>query len=48
VTLVQKTYAKGVKLTKKAMTELEKRLERLPDLGKWFVKITPLPTAVVG
>ncbi len=48
VALVQKTYEKGVELTKKAMAELEKRFERLPDLGKWFVKIVPLPQPLLG
>ncbi len=43
VKLVKKTYHTGVKLTKKAMDELEKRFERLPGLGKWFVLIRPLP-----
>jgi hypothetical protein len=44
VQLVEKTYQTGVKLTQKAMAELEKRLERLPNLEKWFVRITPIPT----
>lgn len=44
VNIVEKTYCTGVKLTKKAMTELEKRFERLPGLEKWFVLIPPLPT----
>lgn len=46
VTLVQKTYAKGVKLTRKEMQAVEKRLERWSDLAKWFVKIVPLPQGV--
>jgi len=41
---VQQTYAKGVKLTAAAMRALETRLERDPDLGKYFVRIAPLPT----
>ena len=44
VQLVEKTYQTGIKLTHKAMAELEKRLERLPNLEKWFVRITPIPT----
>ena len=44
VQLVEKTYQTGIKLTQKAMAELEKRLERLPNLEKWFVRITPIPT----
>ena len=43
VKIVKKTYHTGVKLTKKAMEELEKRFERLPGLEKWFVLIRPLP-----
>jgi hypothetical protein len=43
VKLVEKTYHTGVKLTKKAMTKLEERFERLPGLEKWFVCIAPLP-----
>jgi len=44
VKIVKKTYCTGVKLTKNAMEELEKRFERLPGLEKWFVLIRPLPT----
>ena len=43
VQLVENTYQTGVKLTQKAMAELEKRFERLPNLEKWFVRITPIP-----
>jgi len=43
VKIVKKTYCTGVKLTKNAMEELEKRFERLPGLEKWFVLIRPLP-----
>jgi hypothetical protein len=38
---LHKTYDKGVKLTKHAMQAVEDRLERLPGLEKWFVRITP-------
>lgn len=41
VKLVEKNYETGVKLTQKTMKILEKRLERLPGLEKWFVKIQP-------
>lgn len=48
VTLVTKTYQTGVKLTQKAMAQVETQIERLthstleglPDLGKWFVDIS--------
>jgi len=43
VKLVEKTYQKGVSLTPKEMAELEERFERLSDLGKWFVRISPIP-----
>lgn len=39
---VTQTYHSGVRLTQKAMTQLEKRLIRLPHLAKWFVHISPL------
>jgi Rhodopirellula transposase DDE domain len=39
VTLVEKIYHTGVKLTKSAMKKVEEQLERLPDLKKWFVSI---------
>jgi len=42
VKLVAKTYPLGVKLTPKEMDELEKRFERWPKLGKWFVRIAPV------
>lgn len=45
VTLVEKTYAKGVRLTKKAMVPYESCLERLSGLRKWFVTITASVTA---
>ena len=43
VKLVEKAYQKGVRLTPKEMAELEERFERLPDLEKWFVRISPIP-----
>lgn len=42
VQLVSKTYHTGVKLTQEQMQLLEKRLQRLKGLEKWFVLITPL------
>lgn len=39
VTIVKKTYQKGVSLTKKAMKEVEKRLQRSKELPKYFVSI---------
>ena len=41
VTLVEKVYQKGVKLTKKAMAAYEAIIRRLPGLEKWFVEINP-------
>jgi len=41
VEFIEKTYAKGVKLSKKAMALLEERLTRSPTLPKWFLHITP-------
>lgn len=43
VQLVHGLYDTGKKLTQKAMTLLEQRFERDAGLGKWFVKIQPLP-----
>ncbi len=47
VKLVTQTYSTGVRLTKKAMEEIENKIERLtnftednlPNLGKWFIDI---------
>lgn len=39
VTLVDKVYRTGVKLTKQAMASVEKQIQRLPNLKKWFVEI---------
>lgn len=44
IKLVEKTYETGKKLTKKVMKKLEKRLKRLPNLAKWFVRIEPIAT----
>lgn len=43
VQLLVKTYHTGIRLTQQAMQQLEQRLERLPTLPKWFVRITPQP-----
>ena len=43
VTLVTKTYHKGVRLTKEAMAAVEKQVRRLPTLEKWFVDIPCQP-----
>lgn len=42
VRLVRKIYRKGVRLTKKQMTVIEKRLQRLSGLEKWFITICPV------
>jgi Rhodopirellula transposase DDE domain len=37
----QRTYAKGISLSKTAMRKVENRLERNPDLPKWDILIRP-------
>lgn len=44
VALVEKVYNTGVKLTQQAMAEVERQIQRLPNLQKWFVEITGKPT----
>jgi hypothetical protein len=44
VRLITTTYQTGVRLTKKAMTEVEKHLVRLRGLERWFVKISGTPS----
>jgi hypothetical protein len=39
---VETLYQTGIRLSARAMSALEKRLERLPALEKWFVRIVPL------
>lgn len=39
--LIDKDYPKGVRLTKKEMKPYEAGLDRLEDLGKWFLDILP-------
>jgi hypothetical protein len=41
--MVQGTYESGVKLTRKTMAAYEARLERSPELEKWFVDIHVFP-----
>jgi transposase len=43
VKLVTKVYSTGVKLTEEAMAEVEKQINRLPELKKWFVEIFAQP-----
>lgn len=47
VELIDKSYRKGVRLSKGEMAELEKQIERLPGLGKWFVTF-PSPAPSLG
>jgi hypothetical protein len=46
VKVVTTVYQTGVRLTQTAMQELEQRVQRLPNLGKWFVDIIPPMLAV--
>ena len=41
VNLSQEIYQKGISLTKKEMKEIERRLERNPNLPKWDILIRP-------
>jgi hypothetical protein len=41
VELVTTTYHTGVKLSKDDMEDIEMQIVRLPDLGKWFITISP-------
>jgi hypothetical protein len=43
VQLVSGIYQTGVKLTKQAMSVLERRIRRLPGLERWFVDIPACP-----
>jgi hypothetical protein len=40
----EKVYAKGVRLSKRAMRAVEARLERHPELPKWDILIQPALT----
>jgi Rhodopirellula transposase DDE domain len=44
VRLITTAYQTGVRLTKKAMAEVETHLERLRGLERWFVKISSTPS----
>jgi hypothetical protein len=46
VDLVTTPYETGVKLTKKAMQVVEAQIQRLPELGKWFVDIVPAASSL--
>ena len=41
VRLIRKVYRKGIRLTKKQMAPVEKRLQRMKGLEKWFINISP-------
>ena len=41
IRFVETLYRTGIRLSAQAMALLEKRLERLPGLEKWFVRIVP-------
>jgi len=40
--MIDKVYQTGVRLTQKAMEQLEKRFQRFEGLEKWFVRIEPI------
>lgn len=44
VKLVTQTYSTGVRLTKEAMQEIENKISRLTNLGKWFIDICYIAT----
>ena len=46
VEVVPTLYQTGVKLTKEAMEVVESLITRLPNLGKWFVDISPQASSV--
>ena len=48
ITMIHQLYHKGVRLSQKAMTFLERRFERLPGLEKYFVLIRPHLTTLSG
>src|SRR5713226_3616927 len=41
VKFIDHSYQTGIRLSQQAMSALERRLDRLPLLGKWFVRIVP-------
>lgn len=40
---VTKVYPKGISVAKRAMRDIEARLERTEGLENWFIKIVPQP-----
>jgi hypothetical protein len=48
INFMQQTYQKSVRLSQAAMCELEKRLERLAGLEKYFVSIRPIQATQTG
>ena len=40
---VAKVYRKGISVAKKAMRDVEARLQRTGSLEPWFIKIVPQP-----
>ena len=46
IQFLQKIYPTGVRLTQRAMAQLEKRLDRLQALPKWFVRIIPASSGI--
>jgi len=48
VRLLTTTYHTGVRLAKHAMTEVEKHIERLRGLERWFLKISCFPSVSLG
>ncbi len=48
VQLVDKVYRTGLALSHHALALLQPRFQPLPTLGKWFVRIVPLPALCCG
>ncbi len=46
VELVTTTYQTGIKLSQEAMAAIEAQIQRLPQLGKWFLDIDTSPPAL--
>jgi hypothetical protein len=40
---ITKVYQTGISVARKAMREIEERLQRKPGLESWFIRITPPP-----
>ena len=38
---VTRTYRKGISVAKKAMREIEERLDRKTELESWFTRVVP-------